>query len=123
MGLLKKDNPEEFYETDDRLVVYDADRRICNMYYITHIDDESVMAAGKVKVPKDDCQVANSEEGLVYLYNAPTEIIKETERLARLEESIVLRQITQYEEPEVPNPNMDLFKWALVVLLIVAIIF
>jgi len=123
MGIFKKENPEEFYETDDRLVVYDADRRICNMYYITHIDDESVMAAGKVKVPKDDCQVANSEEGLVYLYNAPTEIIKETERLARLEESIVLRQITQYEEPEVPNPNMDLFKWALVVLLIVAIIF
>lgn len=123
MGLFKKENPEEFYETDDRLVVYDADRRICNMYYITHVDDESVMSAGKVKVPKDDCQVANSEEGLVYLYNAPTEIIKETERLARLEESIVLRQITQYEEPAVPNPNMDLFKWALVVLLIVAIIF
>lgn len=123
MGLFKKENPEEFYETDDRLVVYDADRRICNMYYITHVDDESVMAAGKAKVPKEDCQVANSDEGLVYLYNAPTEIIKETERLARLEESIVLRQITQYEEPEVPNPNMDLFKWALVVLLIVAIIF
>ena len=122
MGLLSKKQDELNFETDDRLIIYDLEQRTTDIYFVTSVDDEKVIAAGRAVVPKADCIVTVSEIGRVYTYNAPTELIVEVERLARLEQSIVLQQLTSYTEPIKDNPNTDLTKWALFGLLFVAII-
>lgn len=123
MGLFnKKQNDEMNFETDDRLIIYDLEKRTTDIYFVTTVDDEKVIAAGRAVVPKSDCIVTVSEIGRVYTYNAPTEMIVEVEKLAKLEQSIVLQQLTNYTEPIKDNPNLDFTKWALFGLLFVAII-
>lgn len=124
MGILSKNKKEEenFLDLDDRLVIYENDGHNCEIYYVTEVSDESVIAAGRAVVPKADCHVSTSSEGRVWLYNAPKSHVHEVERLARLEQSIVLRQITNYKPEPPPNPNLDMKFWALAALLFVAII-
>ena len=123
MGLFNKKQSDEMnFETDDRLIIYDLEKRTTDIYFVTTVDDEKVIAAGRAVVPKSDCIVTVSEIGRVYTYNAPTEMIVEVEKLAKLEQSIVLQQLTNYTEPIKDNPNLDFTKWALFGLLFVAII-
>lgn len=124
MGMFNKKRKEEenFLDLDDRLVVYENDGHNCEIYYVTEVNDESVIVAGRAVVPKGDCVVSTSSEGRIWLYDAPKKHVHEVERLARLERSMVLQQITNYK-PEPPvNPNLDLKFWALAILLFVAII-
>lgn len=113
---------DEFYDTQHKLVVYDDEKRSCEIYNVTHLNGEEVTAMGRASFPIADCEVHISNEGRVYTVNARSEYIQEAKNLAALQQSIVLRQITSYKEPEQPNGNMDLFKWAMVFLLFVAII-
>lgn len=122
-GLLKRKDEEEFtLDTEHRLVVFDDDKLTVDIVYITEINDSGIVAAGKYVVPQDDCEVAKSPDGLVYFYRAPKESVQETQRLARLEQSIVLSQITQYKPAQKENPNLDMKFWAIAFLLFVAII-
>lgn len=50
-------------------------------------------------------------------------MIATVERLADLEQSIVLSQLTAYTEPKKDNPNLDLKFWGVAIALIIAIIF
>lgn len=118
----KTNNDENFLDTDDRLVLYETDGHTCEIYYVTEVNDESVIAAGRAVVPKYECDVAVSQEGRVWLYQAPKAHIKEVERLARLEQSMVLQHITNYKPEPKENPNLDMKFWALALLLFVAII-
>lgn len=118
----RKEEEETFFETEHRLIVYNMDQLTTDIYIVTTVDDEKVIAAGRCAVPKADCTVTVSEFGRVYTYQAPNNVIEETERLAKLEQSIVLQQLTNYKAPKEPNPNLDFMKWALVGLLFVAII-
>lgn len=112
----------EFFETRHKLVIYNEDQRTCEIHNVTTVDEKSVIAVGKHVVDKESCQVYSGENGLVYTYKAPADIIAETARLAKLEQSMVLQQITQYKEPFKENPNLDMKFWALAALLFVAII-
>ncbi|MGF0472471.1 hypothetical protein ACQQ6W_23350 [Lysinibacillus fusiformis] len=118
----KKKEEENFLDLDDRLIIYENDGHNCEIYYVTEVNDESVIAAGRAVVPKGDCSVSTSSEGRIWLYNAPKAHVHEVERLARLEQSMVLQQITNYKPEPKENPNLDLKHWALVGLLFVAII-
>ena len=117
-----KKEEENFLDLDDRLVIYESDGHNCEIYYVTEVSDEAVIAAGRAVVPKQDCHVSTSSEGRIWLYNAPKAHVHEVERLARLEQSMVLQQITNYKPEPKENPNLDMKFWALAALLFVAII-
>ena len=126
----KKDNEDqqqqlqydELYETQHRLVIYDQEKRSCEIYIVTDITDKEVVSMGRAVAPIADCEIHISQYGRVYTLNAPSPYLEEVKNLALLQQSTVLTQITAYREPELPNANMDLMKWAMVFLLFVAII-
>ena len=123
MGLFRKKKEDEFnILLDDRLVVIDVQQRTSEIVYLDEITDTHVQATGRIVVPKEECEVKTSPEGRVWIVKADTHVITELERIARLEQSIVLKQLTNYKQPVVDNPNMDMKFWALALLLFVAII-
>ena len=122
MGLFNKKNEDVFEASTDRLIVIDTEKRTSDVVYIDDVDDLSVTSTGRYKVPRGDCDVFTSSEGLVYVLKAETQYVTETARLATLERSIVLSHLTQYKPEPKENPNLDMFKWALFALLFVAII-
>lgn len=117
MKLFNKKQTEEqqdYYE--DRLVVIETDSTVCEIFDDVTVDEESLNARGarELKVPKADCIVKVSEMGRVWIYNAPHQHVQTTERLAALERSTVLKQLTMYKPEDPPNPNTDLRFWAVV---------
>src|SRR5690625_217237 len=119
----KKDDEENEFniQTDDILIVFDSDNLTSDINYITYIDDESVTVDGLYKVPIADCDITTGRNGRNFFYKAPQKSIQETERLARLEKSIVLTQITAYEPPLMPN-SIDWIKGLLFAMLFLAFI-
>lgn len=112
----------DLFDTGDRLIIYNTDQRTVDIVPVTGVTDTQVESIGRYIIPKQDVSVHVSDFGRVYTFEAPQKIVEETERLARLEQSIVLKQITNYKPEEEINPNSDLYKWALIFLLFVAII-
>ena len=80
-----------------------------------------MIVAGKYKIPLLDCVVTTGLDGRNYFYNAPTQSILETKRLADLERSMVLEQITAYRPP-LPPSSMDWTKGLLFGALVLSII-
>lgn len=115
----QEDQQQEYYE--DRLVVIESDSTVCEIYDNVTIDEDSLNASGArdLKVPKADCIVKVSETGRVWIYNAPEQHVANTERLAALERSMVLKQLTMYKPEDPQNPNSDLRFWAVVGICIV----
>ena len=112
--MLFKRKKEEFLEdTNDVLIVFDSDTLTSDIQHITDIDEESVTVRGMYKVPYADCIITNSQGGRNFFYKAPAQSVEETRRLAHLEKSIVLKQITQYK-PSAPEGGADFTKIALV---------
>lgn len=117
----KKD--DDIFDIYGELVVYNADKRTVDRVPIDDISDTHVTSTGRYSVPKEDLSIHVSTDGtVVYTLEAPEFYVQETERLAKLERSIVLTQITQFKPPVEDNPNTDMRFWALAVLLFVAII-
>lgn len=123
MGLFNKKSETDVFEmSTDRLIVMDVEKRTSDVVYIDDADDMSITSTGRYKVPRGDCDVFTSPEGLVYILKADAQYVQETKRLAALERSVVLAQLTQYKPEPKENPNLDMFKWGLFFLLFVAII-
>lgn len=123
MGLFNKKSETDVFEmSTDRLIVMDVEKRTSDVVYIDDVDDMSITSTGRYKVPRGDCDVFTSPEGLVYILKADAQYVQETKRLAALERSVVLAQLTQYKPEPKENPNLDMFKWGLFFLLFVAII-
>lgn len=123
MGLFRKNQEDEYnmFETSDILIVFDDEMKTTSIDRVTDITAEYVMAAGKHKVPIEDCEVTTGREGRVYFYRAPSQSVKETERLAMLEQTMVLEQITAYKPP-IPPSTMDWTKGLLFGLVFIAFI-
>lgn len=124
MRLFGKSKPNEtdFIESDDRLVMIDVEKHTSDIVFVDQVTDTHIISTGKYSVPKADCEVTTSPNGRVYIVKAQTHVISELERIARLERSVVLQQLTNYKPPKEENPNMDMKFWALAALLFVAII-
>lgn len=120
----RKQQEEEDYfsfETDDLLIVFDEEKKTSDIRNITALSEESVTVAGYYKVPLEDCVITTGQLGRNFFYRAPSQSIKETERLAKLEQSMVLTQITAYKPPVLPNA-MDWTKGLLFFMLVVSLI-
>lgn len=119
----RKKEAEEFQEDlRDRLVVIDMEKRTSDIVYVTDVTDVAVQSRGSYAVPVDDCDVFSSRDGSVYVLKADTRYIKETKRLAALEQSIVLSKITHYKPEQQDDGGINIMQWVLVGLLFVAII-
>lgn len=127
MGIFKtkkqQQKEEDYYsfETDDLLIVFDDEKKTSDIRNITDLNEQSVTVAGYYMVPREDCEVTTGQLGRTFFYRAPSQSIKETERLAKLERSMVLSQITAYKPPILPT-SMDWTKGLLFFGLIVCII-
>lgn len=102
----KREDEDFFIETEDILVIFDDENKTSTIERINEIRDGAIYVTGKHSVPIEDAEITNGVEGRIFFYRAPTASIEETKRLARLEQSIVLNQITAYKAPEPPN-TMD----------------
>lgn len=103
---LKKKDDEFFPDTDDILIVFDDDNKTSEIHRISEIRQGTLYVTGKHAIPVDDCEITNSKEGRNFFYRAPSQSVKETMRLAALEQSMVLSQITAYKPP-IPPASMD----------------
>lgn len=119
--LNRKKKDDIFPETNDILIIFDDEKKTSDIQRISEITAESVLVTGKYNVPLGDCTITNSNEGRNFFYNAPSEMIQETKRLAQLEKSIVLTQITNYRPVEDPQKG-DLTKLFLIATIMLAFI-
>lgn len=102
----KKEDEEFFADTDDIIVVFDDDNKTSVIERVSEIRDGVIYVTGRHAVPIEDAEMTNGVEGRIFFYRAPAESISETRRLAALERSMVLNQITAYSPPQQPN-SMD----------------
>jgi hypothetical protein len=110
MALLKRKEKDEFFpETNDILIVFDDEQKTSDIQRIDEIRDNSVYVIGKYNIPIHDCEITTGPEGRHFFYRAPSRSVQETKRLAELEKSIVLRQITSYRPPNPPS-QLDMTK-------------
>lgn len=122
MFFKRKNEEDEFnFETDDLLIVFDSENYTSDIKRVTAITDDAVICAGFYKVPYEDCEITTGELGRNFFYRAPGRSVIETKRLAALEQSMVLSQITSYNPPEPPN-TMDWTKGLLFGLVFIAFI-
>lgn len=105
-------------ETKDVLIVFDHEKKISDICRVDEVDAEKIVVYGKYVVPVQDCEITTGGEGRHFFYRAPTRSIQETNRLAQLERSIVLSQITNYKKPQ--ENQTDLTKILLIGVICVA---
>lgn len=122
MGLFNRKEEDEFnFETDDLLIIFDDDNKTSDIARVTAVADDAVIVAGRYKVPLGDCEITTGMEGRNFFYRAPARSVVETERLAKLEMSTVLEQVTAYSPP-VPPTSMDWTKGLLFGLVFIAFV-
>ncbi|MGD6940951.1 hypothetical protein ACQCT6_02785 [Cytobacillus gottheilii] len=117
----KEEDDEYIFETSDLLIVFDDEKKISDINRVTAVNEDAVIVAGLYKVPLEDCEITTGKEGRNFFYRAPSKSITETQRLAQLEISTVLEQVTAYRPP-VPTNNLDGTKIFLFALIFVAFI-
>lgn len=117
----RRKTDEIFSETNDILIIFDDEKKVSEIHRINEFTEESAIVTGKHNVPIGDCEITNSNEGRHFFYRAPSQSIQETRRLAQLEKSIVLNQITNYR-PHDDEPKGDIMKILLVATIMLAFI-
>lgn len=105
MGFRKK-NDEFFPDTDDILIVFDDEAKTSDIKRVSEIREGTIYVTGKYAIPVQDCELTTGSEGRNFFYRAPSQSVRETERLAKLEQSIILTQITAFKQP-IPPATMD----------------
>lgn len=121
LKMINRKKEEELWpETNDLLIVFDDDKKTSEIHRISEIKEDRVFVRGYYNIPIEDCEITNSFEGRHFFYRAPSQSIKETARLAKLEQSIVLQQVTNYKP--VNNNRPDMNKIMLFIALLVLII-
>lgn len=120
-GRSKKQKDEFFPETNDIVIVFDDDNKSSDIQRIDEIREGVIYVTGKYAIPIDDCQITTGAEGRNFFYKAPADSVFETQRLAALERTLVLTQITAYRPP-MPPAAMDWTKGLLFGLVFIAFI-
>lgn len=113
-----KRRDEVMADTKDVLIVFDHDKKISDINRVDEVDAEKVVVYGKYVVPIADCEITTGGEGRHFFYRAPSRSVQETNRLAQLERSLVLSQITQYKKPQ--EQQTDITKILLIGVICVA---
>lgn len=95
-------NKREPFEPQDILCVFKEDGT-ATIAPVTEINDERVYAEsldGNFAVPRGDIKSFTGPKGRIFLYPTTIENITDCQRIAALERSTVLRQITHFAEPD-----------------------
>lgn len=113
----------------DRLVIIE-ENGVADIAIVDDIDDQSVYASSADQdyaVPIVDLKSFVGTSGRIFLLAADPEYVQNTQRLASLEKSIVLRQITHYEKPVAEVAGgiklKDILLYTLIGVLLMAVIF
>lgn len=121
---LKKYIPER-----DRIVIF-SDNNEADVAIVYDRTDDALYASSETQeycIPISDTRSYVGKTGRIYLLGANQDYISDTVRLAALERSIVLRQITQFNKPvEEVTSGLNIQKILLYVLigvLVLAVIF
>lgn len=118
--MLKFFKDDEEIRTRDYLVYIDPEKRVGDVVAVSDVNHERVLGGDlqgqSYSVPVGDLSVMTGSRGRVFIYNAPTEMINETKRLAELEKSTVFSQLSQYREPE---QKTDKFKIVLMSIIVI----
>ena len=125
--MLSKLNKEPVY--NDKLVILE-DNGTADIATIYDQDDAKIYAESSTHdyaVPKGDCKVHVGSRGRIYVIGADSEYITDTKRLAALEKSIVLRQVTHFEREKIENVKKvdikQIMLWCLIGVLVLGVIF
>lgn len=114
----------------DRVIILE-DTGQADIATVYDSDDQAIYAASPQQdyaIPRTDIQaVYVSAMGRIFLMGAEPEYVRDTERLAALEKSIVLRQITMYEDApaeDARRPDIGrIMTWILIAVLLLGVIF
>lgn len=113
----------------DKIVVIDANGT-ADIATIFDRDDESLYAESATEdyaVPIADVTAHVGTSGRIYMLKADSDYVSDTKRLAALEKSIVLRQVTHFQKPAEPEGSginiRTILMYALVGVLLLAVIF
>lgn len=121
--IFKSKNKEDDFtwDTNDIIIAFDDDNKTSEIHYISEFRNGALIVDGRLNIPVQDCEVTTGEQGRIYFYRAPEKSIKEVARLAQLEKSMILNQITAYTPPIMPN-SIDWVKGLLFGMLFIAMI-
>lgn len=115
----QKMKEEDFFpSTNDVLIVFDDEAKTSDIKRINSIEEDTLFVTGEYAVPVGDCEITNSVTGRNFFYRAPSKSVSETQRLAHLEKSLVLKQITQFKKRPT-EIQIDWFKWGLLLSLVI----
>jgi hypothetical protein len=101
-----------------KLIIFNEDKKTCEILPVDELDDEKIKAGGHI-VPIDDVEVALSNQGKVFFLRAPSNIIRLTEHLARVEKNTIVRQITEYRKEIDDEKKSNFMVWGLMALVLV----
>lgn len=114
-------------ESRDKLIIINENGTadIASVYDQDHEKITADSITGDYTVPLADLKAYSSSRGIIYVYPSTQENIEDCQRLAALEKSIVLRQVTQYEKIIDPNDEKTdfgkIFLYVLIVILVIVV--
>src|SRR5690625_6512646 len=97
----------------DRVIVFDNDQKTCQILQATEVTEEVVRKLAKT-FPRQDLELSISQEGRVWFFRAPSNVIDSTEHLAQVEKNTIIQQIAQYKKPVDEAHKSDWTKGALI---------
>ena len=113
----------------DRIVILEENGQ-ADIATVYDSDDKALYASSPVQdyaIPRADIRGAYvSPSGRIFLIGADPDYVRDTERLAELEKSIVLRQITMFQQPAPDDKRPDIGRimtWLLIAVLTLGVIF
>lgn len=125
--MLSKLSKEPVY--NDKLVVID-ENGTADIASVFDRDDQKIYAESSshdYAVPMGDCKVHVGSIGRIYVLQADSDYVSDTQRLAALEKSIVLRQVTQFERERTNDKKgidiKQIMLYALIGVLLLGVIF
>lgn len=123
LAKLRKPQPDR-----DRVVIIE-ETGLADIATVYDQDDQAVYAESPVQdyvIPVGDLKAYVGPSGRIWVLAADHDYVRDTERLAALEKSIVLRHVTSYaKEPEKESDFRirDILLYALVFILCLGVIF
>lgn len=121
---LRKTVPER-----DRVVIIE-ENGLADIATIIDEDEQAVYAESSVQdyaIPFADLKAYTGPSGRIFCLQADSDYVRDTERLAALEKSIVLRQITHFEKPPQEDQGgiklKDIMLYVLIGILVLGVIF
>lgn len=118
-------------EPERDVVVILQDNGSADIATIISEDDEKVSAVSPMQdyvIPVGDLRGYIGSTGKIFTVNAPSDYIQETKRLAKLEKSMVLSKITEYNQPHPEDekkiiPIREIIAYAFMFILLMVVVF